>query len=97
MNLNFSILTKSSSTSRLTHHYLHVSPTINMRQCALNPSSISTLRAFFLFCAVLFQLEVNVPMFCVCAQINHSHPRFSLLSFILPYKAVYIPFFVVLF
>ena len=55
--------------------------------------SISTLIPFFLCRVVLFQLKDEVPMFCVCASINHSPPCFSLLSFILPYKAVLHVFF----
>ena len=42
---------------------------------------------FFLSSAALLPLKGNVPMFCVCAPINHSLPL-SLLPFILPYKAV---------
>ena len=38
-------------------------------------------------CVVLFQWEGKVRMFCVCPPINHLPPA-SLLSFILPYKAV---------
>ena len=45
--------------------------------------SISTLIPFFLCRVVLFQLKDEVPMFCVCASINHSPPvsLFSLLFY----------------
>ena len=43
---------------------------------------INDLRVFILSCVVLLQFKGKVPMFCVCAPINHS-PPVSLLSFIL--------------
>ena len=56
------------------------------------PSSKGALRVV-LSCVVLLRLEGKVPMFCVCAPISHSPPPpllppVSLLSFILPHKAV---------
>ena len=67
---------------------------VNTHLMCLAPlhSSISALRAFVLPCFVLLQVKSKVPMFLVCGSNNRSSPV-SLLSFILPYKAVLHAFF----
>ena len=50
------------------------------------------LSSFFLFCVVLFQLRGKMPLFCVCAPINHSYPV-SFRIYVLPYKAFLYVFF----
>ena len=77
--------------------HLSALPIINMRLTSLCayaplPSSISASLAFVLSCLVLLQVESKVPMFWVCAPINHS-PSVTLVSFILTYKAVLHAFF----
>ena len=74
-------------------------PIINTRFTRLRaytflPSSIGSLRAlraFVLCCVVLLQFEMKVCF--VCALQLNIHPRLSLLSFSLPYKAVLYAFF----
>ena len=75
-----SAILRSLSTlapTRLTHHWYVPYPSLIYALRVWAPTrfypSISALRAFVLF--------------YMCALINHS-PHFSLLSFILPYKAV---------
>ena len=64
-----------------------------LRAYAPLPSSVSALRALFLSWIVLLQLKSTVSILCVYGPINHS-PPISLLSVILPYKAVLHVFFI---
>ena len=57
------------------------------------PSSVSALRLFFLSCVVLLQLKGTVPMFSVCAPINHN-PSASLFFLLFNHiKLFYVLFF----
>ena len=49
---------------------------INTRFTRLYPNEFA-LRDFVLSCVVLLQLKCKVPMFCMCAAINHSTPSLS--------------------
>ena len=69
------------SDKRLRAYVSYPSLIRTLCACAPLSSSISALGAFFLSCVVLFQLKGKIPMFCVCAPINHSHLPLSSLLF----------------